>query len=81
MLPSVMLVYRTSANKTTHRSPFQLMFGHEARLLVDIMFGSPEEAAKCSNQYVLELREKLRKMYHSVREHTDGEVKRQNIYL
>ena len=57
MLPSVMLVYRTSAHKTTHRSPFQLMFGREARLLVDIMFGSPEEAAKCSNQYVLELRE------------------------
>ena len=82
MLPSVMLAYRTSAHKTTHRSPpFQLMFGREVRLLVDIMFGSPEEAAKCSNQYVLELREKLRKMYHSVREHTDGEVKRQrNIY-
>ena len=78
MLPSVLLVYRTSTHKTTGSSPFQLMFGGEARLPVHQVILKKLLLVPVS---VLELREKLRKMYQSANEHTDGEVKHQkDIY-
>eukprot|EP00731_Ephydatia_muelleri_P030881 Em0022g395a len=35
LLPSLLLVYRTSAHETTGTTPFQLMFGRDPRLLED----------------------------------------------
>jgi len=40
-LPLIMLAYRTSVQETTGASPFSLMFGREARLPIDVMFGLP----------------------------------------
>jgi transposase InsO family protein len=42
-LPTAMFAYRTSVHETTTATSFSLMFGHEARLPVDVMYGSPPE--------------------------------------
>ena len=52
VLPSIMLAYRTSIHRTTGHSPFRMMFGGEARLPVDIIFGSPAQNSLCPSQYV-----------------------------
>ena len=37
----VMLVYRTSVQESTGCTPFELVFGRDARLPVDVMYGLP----------------------------------------
>ena len=70
ILPAVMMAYRTSVHKTTHMSPFKLVFGREVRLPVDVMFGNPPaELAKCSSMHALYLRNTLESAYHKVRKY------------
>jgi len=67
-LPLIMLAYRTSVQETTGASPFSLMFGREARLPIDVMFGLPTGQIPTSpNQYALTLRHNLENIYHKVR--------------
>ena len=40
LLPKILLGYRTSVQTTTGYSPFRLVYGREAMLPVDIMFGA-----------------------------------------
>jgi len=62
-----MLAYRTSVQETTGASPFSLMFGREARLPIDVMFGLPTGQIPTSpNQYALTLRHNLENIYHKV---------------
>ena len=42
-LPLVMLAYRTSVQESTGCTPFELVFGREARLPVDVMYGFPSD--------------------------------------
>ena len=51
-LPSVMLAYRTSVHETTEETPFQLMFGREVCLPIDVMYGTrTDEPPSSTNQY------------------------------
>ena len=78
ILPAVMMAYRTSVHKTTHMSPFILVFGREVRLPVDIMFGNPPpELPKCSSMYALQLRNTLESAYHKVQAYLRVESRRQ----
>ena len=55
-LPSVMLAYRTSVHETTGETPFQLMFGREVRLPIDVMYGTPTgEPPSSTNRYAKSL--------------------------
>ena len=47
LLPGLMLAYRSSVHETTKFTPFQMMFGHQVRLPIDIMFGTPEPTPSC----------------------------------
>jgi len=39
LLPCVQLAYNTAFHETTHETPFFLMFGRQARLPIDVIFG------------------------------------------
>ena len=68
-----MMAYRSSVHETTKFTPFQMMFGRQVRLPIDIMFGTPEPTPSCPSQYVNQLRSNLEKCYNIVRRHISKE--------
>lgn len=64
--------YNCTKNDTTGYSPYQLMFGRQPRLPVDIAFGlSPEGSSKLSHsEYVKKLTESLTESYRLATEHS-----------
>ena len=63
-----MMTYGTSIQKSTGATTFSLMFGREARLPIDVMFGSPPEEQPASpSQYVLLSRRRLEAAYNCER--------------
>jgi len=66
-LPLVMMAYQTSIQESTGATSFSLMFGREARLPIDVMFGPPPgEELTSSSQYAFLLRQRLESAYHRV---------------
>ena len=77
LLPGLMMAYRSSVHETTKFTPFQMMFGRQVRLPIDIMFGTPEPTPSCPNQYVNQLRSNLEKCYNIVRRNISKEQSHQ----
>eukprot|EP00731_Ephydatia_muelleri_P015652 Em0009g76a len=74
-IPTVMLAYRTSVQESTGCTPYFLLFGREARLPVDVMFGLPPSVTpQPVHQYSKDLRVRLNIAYERVRERAQGEV-------
>ena len=76
-LPTVCMAYNTSVQTTTRHTPFFLMFGRQARLPVDIMFGSPTPVPTPTTDYVQNLKETLEKSYQLARVRMGLSLKRQ----
>ena len=77
----VCLAYISSVHSATGFSPFFLMFGREAKLPVDLMYGSNRIEERCATEYAHNLREGLQSAYALVREHCKAEHRRQkDIY-
>ena len=69
-LPSIAFAYRTSVNEVTGYTPFYLMFGREARIPADLMYGAPpnsEQAPASYPEFVDDQQTRLRKSYHLTR--------------
>lgn len=45
-IPLALLVYRTAIHESTGHTPTMLMMGHEIRIPIDLMSGTPEDDDK-----------------------------------
>ena len=71
------MAYNSSVHSSTGFSPFFLMFGHEAKLPVDLMYGSNPMETKTVSGYALQLKSCLQNAYALVREHCKTDHRRQ----
>ena len=76
-LPLVMMAYRSSVHASTQYTPFYLLFGHEVRLPVDVMFGRQPNHKPEVSDYVRNLRDTLEEVHEHAREHLRAAQKRQ----
>ena len=74
-LPSVLFAYRTAINDVTHHSPYQLMFGRQPKLPLDIIEGSKEDIVDDYEQYNTRLTMSLRQA-HEITKRLIGEANR-----
>ena len=70
------LAYNTSVHSTTGHTPFYLMFGRQARMPIEVMYGSKDFPQYSPTEYAKDLRECLEKAYIKVREKKQAKSKR-----
>ena len=65
-----MVAYKTSMQESTGCTPIYFMFGREARLPADVIFGIPPNSIPQQvNQYALDLRARPESAYRLVQDH------------
>ena len=72
--------YNTSVHATTGYTPFYLMHGYEARLPVDVVYGSAPQKSTSSHDYVADMHQRITTAFEKVRERTGQEQLRQKQY-
>ena len=78
VLACICFAYNTSVQATTGFTPFYLMFGRQARLPVDLMYGVPQkDEVVWPETYAGQLKKSLEKSYAAVRKTFNTEHKRQ----
>ena len=78
LLPYVMMAYRATAHKSTELSPNILLFGHNTRTPLDLIYKMPPNV-KCEppNSWVWALKERLESTHAYIRETTGLAIARQ----
>ena len=74
------IAYNTSVNQSTGFTPFYLMFGRQARLPVDIMFGTNKPEPQSPNEYAAALKKQLTTAFDIARDQMSRQHVRQKEY-
>ena len=69
-LPKVCFAYNTSEHASTGFTPFYLMYGRQARVPLDVMYGLPPGKSETCCQYVSNLRHSLESAYRIARQNS-----------
>ena len=76
-LPKVCLAYNTSEHSATGFSPFYMMFGRQANMPLDIIYGTPTSTSKDCAHYTTELKKALEQAYRVARQNMGTAAARQ----
>jgi len=72
LLPSIMISYNSCVHATTNFTPYELMFGRQMKLPIDLIFKQPHiEVPVSLDDYADRLRENLRNMFRIATENRD----------
>ncbi|XP_003370753.1 retrovirus-related Pol polyprotein from transposon 412 [Trichinella spiralis] len=77
VLPMTLLAYRTSIHESTKATPCRILFGREAALPIDVMYGLPEIPPQTRAEYIWKLRNDLADSCKEIREKLKTESRRQ----
>ncbi len=75
-LPGCLLAMRTAVNRSTGFSPFAMVYGREAALPLDLLYGQPYLKPRSAVPYVNGLRSRLNAIFKSAREHQQMAIQR-----
>ena len=72
-----MMAFRSSVHSSTGHTPFELMFGREMRIPLDVMMGGAEDNERNYTEFVSDLQSSLETAYRDVRESLQVAQRRQ----
>ena len=76
VLPTVLLAMRTARNRHTGVTPHYALFGREATLPVDIIYGPPSENLDHQTEQGLTLYRRMMSVYRQMRKHIHAAIER-----